>query len=319
MKIDFHSHCFDPTLLPSEYQRALVLAHQARTGSQRPIEPVIENMRVNMNDPDGSMLRQGLEECGIEHTFVIGLDWGFAFGNDDPALEPRQQIRWATQLQQNRDDGYFSYAFGIDPRRANARELVEEALETCAVGVKIYPPAGFRADDPVCDAVYESVIAADAFVITHTGRQTYPFNLEYGRVDQYGSVQRRHPDLRLVLAHAGVPFWGHEAIEVAKGHPGTILEVSGWHKILAVDEEKVRRFLLKAWEELGPYKVAFGTDLVSGPGITKRMGLLHRWVKFYEEVAKDAGVDIAAAEQHIFRELTRSASIAKKSVSPATV
>jgi hypothetical protein len=316
MKIDFHSHCFEPTLLPSEYQRALVIAHQARTGSQRPVEPVVENMRRNMNDPDGSMLREGLQECGIEHTFVIGLDWGFAFGNDDPALDPRQQMSWATRLQGESSGGYFSYAFGIDPRRANARELVEEALETCAVGVKIYPPAGYRADDPACDAVYEAVIAADAFVITHTGRQSYPFNLEYGRVDQYGSVQRRHPELRLVLAHAGVPFWGHEAIEVAKGHPGTILEVSGWHKILDAEPEKVRTFLLKAWEELGPYKVVFGTDLVSGPGITKRMDLLRRWVDFYEEVAKEAGIDVAAAEQHAFRELTKAESKRKVAVSP---
>lgn len=318
MKIDFHSHCFEPTLLPPEYQRALVVAHRARTGSQRPIDPVVATMRANMNDPDGSMLRKGLEECGIEHTFVIGLDWGFAFGNDDPALDPRQQILWATQLQDN-SDGYFSYAFGIDPRRANARALVEEALESCAVGVKIYPPAGFRADDPVCDGVYEAVIAADAFVITHTGRQTYPFMLEHGQVEQYGSVQRRHPDLRLVLAHAGVPFWGHEAIEVAKGHPGTILEVSGWHKILDDDKEKVRTFLLKAWEELGPHKVVFGTDLVSGPGITKRMGLLHRWVDFYEEVAREAGVDVATAEERSFQELTKAASKRKRAVSPQAV
>jgi predicted TIM-barrel fold metal-dependent hydrolase len=102
---------------------------------------------------------------------------------------------------------------------------------------------------------------------------------------------------------------------VAKGHPGTILEVSGWHKVLDADEEKVRTFLLKAWEELGPYKVAFGTDLVSGPGITKRMGLLHRWVKFYEEVAEEAGVDTSAAEQHIFRELTKAGSKVKNAVS----
>lgn len=308
MKIDFHSHCFEPTLLPSDYQRALVVAHQARSGSKRPIEPIVENMRRNMNDPDGAMLREGLEELGIDHTFVIGLDYGFAFQNFDPDLDPRRQLNWGANLQKNCEDGYFSYVFGIDPRRPGARDLVDEALQTCAVGVKIYPPAGYRADDPVCDPIYEAVIAADAFVITHTGRQSYPFNLEYGRVEQYASVQHRHPELRLVLAHSGVPFWGYEAIEVAKGHPGTILEVSGWHKVLDSDPGKVRAFLLRAWEELGPYKVIFGTDLVSGPGIVQRMPLQRRWVDFYEEVAKEAGIDTAAAEQHAFGELTKTAS-----------
>lgn len=304
MKVDFHSHCFEPSLLPPAYQRALVVAHQARADSHKPIEPIVERMRQNMNDPTGDILRTSLEGCGVTHSFVIGLDYGFGLGDESPAVHPREQIKWATQLQQRHADGFFSYAFGVDPRRDDAKELVEEALRTCSVGVKIYPPAGFRADDKVCDAVYEAVIAADGYVIAHTGRQSYPFDLELGRVEQYASVQRRHPELRLVLGHAGVPFWGHEAIEVAKGHPSTMIEVSGWHKYIDSEPEKVRTFLLKAWQELGPNKVLFGTDLVSGPGMANRLPLLQRWIDFYESAAKEAGIDIEKAAARGLRELT---------------
>ncbi len=305
MKVDFHSHCFEPKLLPPAYQRALVVAHQARAGSDKPVEPIVDQMRLNMNDPNGDILRKSLEACGVTHAFIIGLDWGYALGDDNPELHPSEQIKWSLALQKHHGDGFFSHAFGIDPRRSDARSLVEEALDTCAVGVKIYPPAGFRADDPVVDPVYQAVIAADAWIMAHTGRQSYPFDLELGRVEQYSSVQRKHPELRLVLGHSGVPFWGHEAIEVAKGHPGTILEVSGWHKILDAEPEKVRHFLLKAFEELGPKKVIFGTDLVSGPGMSKRLPLLRRWIDFYEATAKEAGIDVEKAAEDSLRELTR--------------
>jgi predicted TIM-barrel fold metal-dependent hydrolase len=308
MKIDFHCHCFDPALLPAAYQQALVRGHQARTGNTKPIEPIVDRMRANMNDPDGAVLRQSLEGCGIGHAFVIGLDWGLALDDPAPSLHPLKQLEWATRLKALHSDGFFSFAFGIDPRRADAAELVKHALETCAEGVKIYPPAGFRPDDEVCDSVYEQVIAADAYVITHTGRQSYPFDLEKGRVEPYASVQRRHPELKLVLAHAGVPFWGAEAIEVAKGHPKTMLEVSGWHKFLENEPDRVRDFLLRAWQELGPYKVLFGTDLVSGPGMSSRLPLLQRWVDFYEETASRAGIDTVKAAAASFQNLTVAAS-----------
>jgi predicted TIM-barrel fold metal-dependent hydrolase len=295
MKVDFHSHCFEPTLLPAAYQNALVVAHQARTGSSRPVGPVVDRMRANMNDPDGAILRKALEDCGIGHAFVIGLDYGLALGDETPAVHPGRQLQWAADLLERHPDGFFSFAFGIDPRRPEAAELTNEALTTCAVGVKLYPPTGFRPDDDVCDPIYEAVIAHHGYVIAHTGRQSFPFDLEKGRVEPYASVQRKHPGLTLVLGHAGVPFWGYEAIEVARGHATTLLEVSGWHKLLDREPARVRDFLLRAWDELGPNKVLFGSDLVSGPGITSRLPLLHRWTEFYEATAEAAGIDIAAA------------------------
>jgi predicted TIM-barrel fold metal-dependent hydrolase len=263
-------------------------------------------MRANMADPDGTILRDSLAESGIEHAFVIGLDWGLALGDDSPEVHPSRQLDWAQALLAHHADGFFSFAFGIDPRRPEAVEYVQQAFAAGAVGVKIYPPAGFRPDAEVCDPVYDAVVAANGFVIAHTGRQTYPFDLEKGRVEPYAAVQRRHPDLKLVLGHAGVPFWGYEAIEVAKGHPTTFLEVSGWHKLIDHEPERVRQFLRRAWEELGPTRVLFGSDLVSGPAVASRMPLLHRWIELYESTAQEAGVDSIAAGQAGLRELTTS-------------
>jgi hypothetical protein len=307
VKVDFHSHCFDPSLLPAAYQIALVRAHQARSASNRPVDVVVDRMRANMADPDGLVLRQSLEACGIDHAFVIGLDWGLSLGDDSPDVHPQTQLEWAAALKSKHSDGFFSFAFGIDPRRPEAAELTRQAFAICAEGVKFYPPAGFRPDDPVCDAVYEAVIEADGYVIAHTGRQSFPFELEKGRVEPYGAVQRKYPELRLVLGHAGVPFWGHEAIEVARGHPTTMLEVSGWHKVLDREPERVHEFLLRAWGELGPDKVIFGTDLVSGPGMASRLPLLRRWIDFYETTAAEAGIDTSAAAETALSALTAAA------------
>jgi predicted TIM-barrel fold metal-dependent hydrolase len=147
---------------------------------------------------------------------------------------------------------------------------------------------GFSATNPICDPLYQVVQEANRFVMFHTGHATYPFDLDKGRLEQYSRVQREHPEMTMVLAHAGYPLWGHEAIEVAKGHPRTYLDVSGWTH--GLHDGTGERFLRECFDTMGARRTIFASDHVSGPLTSGNASLIAPWRGLYERVAADAGV-----------------------------
>jgi predicted TIM-barrel fold metal-dependent hydrolase len=302
---DFHVHAFPPGMVPQRIHRARAISRAVRLGRDRGeyVEQVVERMQQNIDDPFGDHLRRDLEACGIRRAALIGIDWGLVDG-DITELTPEAQLAWAQECAA-RHRGFYFPLFGIDPRRPGAVDLARRALaDPVFVGVKLYPPAGFSPVDERCDGIYRAVVEAGAVVMFHTGRQTYPFDLAQGRIEPYADVQRRFPGLRLVLGHAGWPFWGREAVELAAGHPDTWVEVSNWHRGVEHDLAGVEDFLRHAWRELGPRRVLFGTDAFSsprgaGPGIA-------RWKDVFERTADDAGVDLQPMEAAVDELLNRS-------------
>jgi predicted TIM-barrel fold metal-dependent hydrolase len=288
--IDFHSHALPWQMLPEEFYRARALALRAggKTRGQD-LERLVEKIRQNVDDPLGEQLHADLRRAGAHHAVLIGIDWGL-LGDGTSGLHPSDQLAVGLDVVRSTDD-FFSYVIGVDPRRPDVVEVLEKAFASEAVvGVKLYPPMGYWPDDPACDAVYRAAREAGRFVMFHTGRQSYPFLLEYGRVERYGEVQRRWPDLRIILGHAGATLWGDHAIEVARGHAHTYLEVSGWHLLVGRDEQRLRGFLRRAWEELGPERVLFGSDHLSGRSSAAKAPVVRAWYELFLDVAAEAGV-----------------------------
>jgi predicted TIM-barrel fold metal-dependent hydrolase len=302
---DFHVHAFPPGMVPERIHRARAESRARRLGRDRTtyVDELVRRMRENIDDPLGDRIRHELEVCGFRRAALLGLDWGLVDG-DITDLTPEAELEWARECA-TRHAGFFSVFFGIDPRRSNASALARTALaDPLIAGIKLYPPAGFSPTDDRCDRIYAAVADAGAVVMFHTGRQTYPFDLAHGRLESYCDVQRRFPRLRIVLGHAGWPFWGREAVEVAAGHPDTAIEVSNWHHDLDVDLASVQAFLRHAWRELGPGRVLFGTDAFAGP---RGAGSdIARWKQVFESTASDANVDLAQTEAATDRLLTRT-------------
>jgi uncharacterized protein len=303
VRTDFHCHAFAPHLIPVE-----VLQHRARVvldrrgvrldGQNHPpaVERMTAKMTANMDDRDASHLRNALEAVGVNHAVLVGLDWGL-LGAATEETSLSAWLEWA-QAVITRHDGFFSFVMGIDPRRPSSGDFARRALsEAWVAGIKLYPPAGFGADDECCNPIYEAAVDAGAFVMCHTGRQSFPFDLARGRLEQYSVVQRRHPDLRLILAHAGAPMWGEHAIEIAGGHMSTYLEVSGWHRLVAREPDRLRVLLARMWQELGPHRILYGSDYVSGPNFPAETAAMCQWKEFYEQAAQEHGIDLGASEQ----------------------
>jgi hypothetical protein len=291
--IDFHVHGMPWQMLPDEFfvARAEALRATGRT-RETDLGRLVEKMKCNVDDPDLVRLEADLRASEIDHAVLLGIDWGL-LGDGTSGMHPTEQLAFGCRAVQD-SAGFFSFVPAVDPRRADAVEVVADALARPeVVGIKLYPPMGFSPADPVCDPVYRLVAEAGAFLMVHTGRQSYPFQLEYGRLEPYGEVQRRWPGLHLVLGHAGAHLWGAEAIEIAKGHPTTYLEVSGWHQLIPDREEELRRFLGVAWAELGPRRVLFGSDHLSGGRSSARVPAIRRWWDIFRSTAEDAGISLA--------------------------
>lgn len=293
---DLHVHCFDPSLVPDEVHRAKVEAFLGRTGRNGAVPDLVERSKRNMDDRSGDLLRRELETSGFDHALLVGIDWGLV-GEPVPETSPERWLEWAGEVV-DRHRGFFSFAFSVDPRRDGAGGLARRALERPWVrGLKLYPPAGFSPADEVCSPLYEAALDAGAFVVAHTGGQSYPFDLAGGRLEPYSTVQRRYPGLRLVLAHAGYPMWARHAVEVARGHAGTSLEVSGWHHAVEEEPDELERFLASAWRELGPDRVLFGSDFLSGPrSVGTGSARIGAWRDAFRQQAERCGIDVARSE-----------------------
>jgi uncharacterized protein len=296
IRTDFHVHAFPPGMVPEPIHRARAVSRAVRLGRDPAdyVDTLVRRMRENIDDPHGDLVRRDLEGAGFARAALIGIDWGLVAG-DVTELAPEAQLEWARGVAE-RHRGFFSVLYGIDPRRPLAEKLVRAALSDGAIaGIKLYPPAGFSPAAEECDPIYQAVIEGGAIVMFHTGRQTYPFDIAHGRIEPYAEVQRRFPSLRIVLGHAGWPFWGREAVEVAVGHPTTWVEVSNWHREIDTDLPRVQRFLRHAWRELGPRRVLFGSDYYSGPRASGST-VLGRWKRIFEDTAAEAGVDLEQTE-----------------------
>jgi len=295
--IDFHCHALPWQMLPEPLYRARAAALGA-SGKTRgsDLGRLVERIKANVNDPDATLLEADLRSAGVDHAVLIGIDWGL-LDDGHTGLHPREQLAVGLSAV-DRSDGFFSFVVAVDPRRPDAAEIVAEAFtHDAVVGVKLYPPMGFWPDDPACDPVYAAASAAGRFAMFHTGRQSFPFQLEYGRLEKYGALQRRWPQLPLVLGHAGATLWGEHAIEVAQGHDRTYLEVSGWHNLLSHHPGQARAFLLRAWSVLGPDRVISGSDHLSGAGSAAKTDTLRTWWEFLCDAATEAGIGLDSLDK----------------------
>jgi predicted TIM-barrel fold metal-dependent hydrolase len=293
--IDFHAHCLDPRLLPEEfwhYRAQTVLA--TRPGvTEEELQVTAAKIARNTDDSDGALLIGDLRAAGVDHAALVGLDWA-ALGRPTPETDPAYQLEWARSIVE-RSDGLISFVFGIDPRRENSEALTRAALaEEWVRGVKFYPPVGFSPADDVCRPIYAAAVEHGKFLMAHTGRQTYPFQLEYARLEAYGKVQHDFPDIQLVLAHAGYPLFHREAIEVARGHRTTYLEVSGWHH--AIGSDLLTDFLRSAIGALGSHRILFGSDHMSGRRTSGERSQIAQWRTVFDDLMTELGGDPAAGD-----------------------
>jgi hypothetical protein len=151
----------------------------------------------------------------------------------------------------------------VDPRRPDAMELLRHAIEDLHLkGVKCGPIySGVSLLDKRMEPIYAYCMRHNLPLTLHMGT-TYARNApaDLGRPIYVDEVALRHPELKIVMAHMGHPWWD-ECIIVARKQPNVYCEVSAlyyrpwqfWNILVAAQEYTIHNRNKIFWGTDFPY------------------------------------------------------------------
>lgn len=164
----------------------------------------------------------------------------------------------------NKED-FVKPVYWVDVEKISKKSLkiIEKEIERFAA-IKLTPGRQyFYPNEEKCNKIYELAKKYDKPVMIHTGDPFYNFaKIKYTHPIYVDDVAVEHPNIKIVLAHAGNP-WIEDATEIAYKNENVYLDISGWFfKSIPKDYGKIMiqklKFILSYLET--PDKILFGTD-----------------------------------------------------------
>lgn len=133
---------------------------------------------------------------------------------------------------------------GVDPRRSDVAESMEELISTHEVSaLKLHPPHqlfhpnGYLADGPKgLEVVYSMAEESSLPVMIHTGTSIFPrARVRFGNPLALDDVAVDFPKLNLIMAHGGRPLWTREAFFLLRRHQNLYFDISSIPPKLLLD------------------------------------------------------------------------------------
>jgi predicted TIM-barrel fold metal-dependent hydrolase len=200
--------------------------------------------------PDNAidLLLKRMDRGGIDRACLMGPthDDGIGLTNDD--------VRAIVTRHPDRFIGFV----GVDPI-AQAEASIRTDIVTAIRDWGFRGVGELGGVDPLdtrCDAIYRTCVELDVPLLVHTGIGLPRFLLKHGTPLVVEEVANRHPALKVVAAHAGVP-WIPETIAVAARNENVWLDVSSLPKAHARAIDAVLSLALAHGLE---DRVLFGSD-----------------------------------------------------------
>jgi predicted TIM-barrel fold metal-dependent hydrolase len=275
--IDAHIHVWHPDLVPEPLRRTWARHAANRSIPARDEDQILPRVTAGIADPEGVYVRTALSQAGVAAAIVVGVDFAIAAGREATVTNGGAIARLG---QLTGGQPALSFVAGVDPRRPDAASTLSRALdEHGAVGLKLYPPAGFSPGDARCIALCGIARERDVPVLVHTGTAPGGLDSRLGWPGHMADVQQAYPDLKLVLCHAGYPAWFDDAVAFAMSHPRTYLELSRWQGLAASAWPLFRERMTYARALLGAGRIVFASDLSCGQsGVEQQARRLNRWI-----------------------------------------
>lgn len=190
------------------------------------------------------------EMAEVEKAIVFALRYGDSVGiESDDAMTAAAVAKYA--------DKFVGFAY-VDPRRSDCMELLRHAVEDLGLkGVKFGPIYnGVALSDRRLEPVYDYLQDNNLPLTMHMGT-TFARNapVDLGRSIYVEPVALKYPELTMVLAHMGHP-WYDECIAVVRKQPNVFCEISA----LFYRPWQYYNILVAAQEYRITDKIYFGTD-----------------------------------------------------------
>lgn len=179
---------------------------------------------------------------------------------------------YSTGFAESHPDAIHSATFYPEP---GVISMVEQSLERGARVFKVHIQVGdFSPLDPQLEQVWSVIAAAGVPVVIHCG--SGPHGGTHTGPEPIRELLRRHPDLALVIAHAGLPEYS-EFADLALRHPNVYLDTTMVGTSYTEKFSPLPHDYPATLARLGD-KVVLGTDFPTIPyQYAHQIEVLHEW------------------------------------------
>ncbi len=204
------------------------------------------HLHIGSHDPDGTTATLAEILAGLDDAGHAG---GLVFPMHEPGGYPPANDAIAECVA--RSEGRLRWLCRVDPNAEGAPAEARRCLAAGASGIKLHPRSdAFGLPHPVVDALTALAAERRAPVLLHAGRGIP----ELGRAAT--ALADRHPEARIVLAHAGISDLGQLA-DAAARLPNLLFDTSWWN---VAD-------LLALVTSIPPGQILYASDMPYGTGL----------------------------------------------------
>jgi predicted TIM-barrel fold metal-dependent hydrolase len=261
MIIDSHVHLVAEDWIDRSYHLGVArvtAAYKGKLSGEYPDPEVLANrLMPKITDTTGEKTVSDMDEAGVDMSCIFSVDFGLLAG--EPPVSMQDQNHMVAEAARRFPDRLIPF-FTIDPRRPGGMDLFQRGVEEWGMkGLKLHPASGFYPYDPVAYPFYEKCMEYGIPVLFHTGSQPAPMKFRFAQPMNLDDVAADFPQLPIIMAHCAHSLW-EEALLVAEIKPNVYFDFSGWQIICRNHPEKFYRMLRAVIDQVGPWRVFFGTD-----------------------------------------------------------
>jgi predicted TIM-barrel fold metal-dependent hydrolase len=157
-----------------------------------------------------------------------GVDKVIAFGINSTFLRmhtPNDQIAGYSQAHPEKVVGFMS----VDPNDPNAIDELERCVHDLKLkGIKMSPVyQGYDPMDPRAQEIYRRAVKYNLPILVHAAFQSIPRTpMKWANPLLFDEVAMQFPDLKIILAHMGLP-WYTDAMVVVRKHRNMYTDITG--------------------------------------------------------------------------------------------
>jgi len=257
--IDGHTHIASTRYTPQEFFDGIAdnMAEQSRIS---PVtlskSKILDRILASYQDHDASAQIREMDNLGIEKSIVLLPDFTYVLKSGGLSIE-EMYLEHKKILDRNR--GRLEVFAGVDPRwGVDGFQLFKKGIEEYGfIGMKLYPPCGYRPDSKLLTPYYEYCNEFGLPVLIHIGETSPVLSFSEAMPMYIDEPARKYRNIPFILAHGAVNYQD-QCVRLCKYRPNVYLDLSGAQSKVANMGENNE--LVKLFRSGINHKIIFGTD-----------------------------------------------------------